>query len=167
MTSIVDHITWWAKRITLIALALACAYFYARWQGERAAHASTRTAAATTAAADALQSAAAAAAITAQFQKDKDHAIAQAARRAQAHRADADSARTELDRLRHALAQPPTGPADPGANTCAATPDRADPARELLGHCAGALADLAATADRLNADRLTLLDAWPRPKPSD
>lgn len=154
------NLFWWAKRVLLIGLALAAAYFYARWQGERAAHANTRTAMATAA----LQSAADAATTTAQLQKDKDHALQTAAKRAQSHRADADSARTELDRLRHAIA---TNPSDPGANTCTATPDRADPARELLGHCAGALTDLAATADRLNADRLTLLDAWPRPKPSD
>lgn len=154
------NLFWWAKRVLLIGLALAAAYFYARWQGERAAHANTRTAMATAA----LQSAADAATTTAQLQKDKDHALQTAAKRAQSHRADADSARTELDRLRHTLA---TSPADPGANTCTTTPDRADPARELLGHCAGALTDLAATADRLNADRLTLLDAWPRPKPSD
>lgn len=154
------NLFWWAKRIALMGLALAAAYFYARWQGERAAHATTRTAMATAA----LQSATDATTTTAQLQKDKDHALQTAAKRAQSHRADADSARTELDRLRHALA---TSPADPGANTCAATPDRADTVRELFGQCAGALADLAATADRLNADRLTLLDAWPRPKPSD
>ncbi len=154
------NLFWWGKRVLLIGLALAAAYFYARWQGERAAHANTRTAMATAA----LQSAADAATTTAQLQKDKDHALQTAAKRAQSHRVDADSARTELDRLRHTLA---TGPTDPGPNTCAAGPDRTDPARELLGQCAGALTDLAATADRLNADRLTLLDAWPRPKPSD
>lgn len=154
------NLFWWGKRVLLIGLALAAAYFYARWQGERADHANTRTAMATAA----LQSAADAATTTAQLQKDKDHALQTAAKRAQSHRADADSARTELDRLRNTLA---TSPTDPGANTCTAPADRADPARELLGHCAGALTDLAATADRLNADRLTLLDAWPRPKPSD
>ena len=151
---------WWAKRIVLIGLVLASAYFYARWQGERTAHATTRTAMATAA----LQSAAHAAATTAQLQKDKDHALQTAVKRAQAHRVDAHSARTELDRLRHTLATSPTAP---GANTCTAPPDRADPARDLLSQCAGALTDMAATADRLNADRLTLLESWPRPKPSD
>jgi hypothetical protein len=108
----------------------------------------------------ALESAAKAAATTAQLQKDKDHAIAQAATRAQRHRADADSARTELDRLRDAIA---TSPTHTGANTCPAATDRTDPARELLGQCAAALTDLAQTADRLHADRMTLWDAWPRP----
>lgn len=160
MIAMIEPALWWVRRVLLIGLALAAAYFYARWQGEVAAHAATINVMATAA----LDSAADAAATTDQLQKDKDYALQTAAKRAQSHRADADSARTELDRLRHTLA---TSPADPGANTCTATPDRADPARELLGHCAGALTDLAATADRLHSDRMTLLDAWPRPKPSD
>ena len=159
MIAFFTNTLWWAKRVTLIALALASAYFYARWQGERTAHAATRA----TAAQAALQSATDAATTTAQLQKDKDHAIQTATKRAQSHRVDADSARTELDRLRLAIASP----ADPGANTCAATPDRADPVRELFSQCAGAFVDLAATADRLNNDRLTLLDAWPRPRPGE
>jgi septal ring factor EnvC (AmiA/AmiB activator) len=143
---------------SVISLALTSAYFYARWQREAAAHANTRT---TALAAQASVHQAAAQA-NQQLHQDKDHAIAQAAKRAQAHRADADSARTELDRLRDTLATAPRH-ADP--NTCPATPHRADPARELLSECAGALADLAAKADRLHADRLTLLEAWPRPTP--
>jgi hypothetical protein len=159
MLALIAPALWWAKRAALIGLVLAAAYFYARWQGERADHATTRTAMADAA----LQSAADAAATTQQLQKDKDHALQTAAKRAQSNRLDADGARTELDRLRHTLA---TSPADPGPNTCAAPPDRTDPARELLAQCAGALTELAATADRLHADRLTLLDAWPRPAPA-
>jgi hypothetical protein len=160
LTGLLEPALWWAKRIVLIALALAAAYFYARWQAERADHAATRTAMATAA----LKSAADAATTTAQLQKDKDHALQTAAKRAHSHRADAHSARTELDSLRHTLA---TSPTDSGPNTCAATPDRADPARELLSQCAGALTDLAAKADRHASDALTLLEAWPRPKPAD
>jgi len=159
MLALIAPALWWAKRAALIGLVLAAAYFYARWQGERADHAATRTAMADAA----LQSAADAAATTQQLQKDKDHALKTAAKRAQSNRADADGARAELDRLRHTLA---TSPPDPSANTCAAPPDRTDPARELLAECAGALTDLAATADRLHTDRLTLLDAWPRPTPA-
>jgi hypothetical protein len=159
MLSLIAPALWWAKRAALIGLVLAAGYFYARWQGERADHAATRT----TMADAALQSAADAAATTQQLQKDKDHALQTAAKRAQSNRLDADGARTELDRLRHTLA---TSPPDPGPNTCAAPPDRTDPARELLAQCAGALAELAATADRLHTDRLTLLDAWPRPAPA-
>jgi hypothetical protein len=159
MLAMIAPALWWAKRAALIGLVLAAGYFYARWQGERADHATTRT----TMAEAALQSAADAAATTQQLQKDKDHALQTAAKRAQSNRLDADGARTELDRLRHTLA---TSPPDPGPNTCAAPPDRTDPARELLAQCAGALAELAATADRLHTDRLTLLDAWPRPAPA-
>jgi small-conductance mechanosensitive channel len=180
MLALIAPALWWAKRAALIGLVLAAAYFYARWQGERADHAATRTAMADAA----LQSAAAAAATTQQLQKDKDHALKTAAKRAQSNRADADGARAELDRLRHTLATSradadgaraeldrlrhtlATSPPDPSPNTCAAPPDRTDPARELLAECAGALTDLAATADRLHTDRLTLLDAWPRPTPA-
>lgn len=146
----------WAKRAALIGLALGAVFFYAQWQTEKADHATTRQAAATAA----LQSATDAAATTRKLQKDKDHALIQAAKRAQAHRADADHARTELDRLRLALATPR---ADPGTNSTAPATDRARPAAELLGQCAAALTDLAATADRLHADRMTLWDTWPRP----
>lgn len=157
---LLDYLVFGVKRIVLIALALAAAYFYARWQGERVAHANTRTTMATAS----MQSAANATATTTKLQKDKDHAMQIAAKRAQSHRADADGARAELDRLRQTL---PAVTAESGANTIPATPDRADPARELLGICAGALTEMAGTADRLNADRLTLLDAWPRQKPGD
>jgi hypothetical protein len=157
MLALFEPVLWWVKRIALISLALSTAYFYARWQGERADHGTTRTAAATAA----LQSAADAATTTAQLQKDKDRAIQQAASRAQANRADAVNARTELDRLRNAIVASAT---DPGANTCTAPTDRASSVGELFGQCAAALTDLAATADRLNADRLMLWDAWPRPR---
>lgn len=151
---------WWAKRVALIGLVLSTAYFYARWQGEIAGHANTRTAAATAA----LKSAADAATTTQQLQRDKDHALTQATKRAQANRVDADNARTELDRLRDAIA---ARPSDACANTCTAPNDRTAAAPELLAECAAALTDLAAKADRLHTDRMTLWDAWPRPKTSD
>lgn len=72
-------------------------------------------------------------------------------------RSDLDSARTELDRLRIALRTPPT--ADPTTGTC---PDRADPARELLAACAAELVEMGGIADRINSDRQTLIDAWPK-----
>lgn len=63
----------------------------------------------------------------------------------------AASASAELDRLRDALA---TAPTDSGKeNHCACTGTRVDVAtgleRELLGHCATSLVQLAAEADRL------------------
>lgn len=72
-------------------------------------------------------------------------------------RSDLDSARTELDRLRIALRATPT--ADPTTGTC---PDRADPARELLAACAAELVEMGGIADRINSDRQTLIDAWPK-----
>ena len=72
-------------------------------------------------------------------------------------RSDLDSARTELDRLRIALRAMPT--ADPTTGTC---PNRADPARELLAACAAELVEMGGIADRINSDRQTLIDAWPK-----
>ena len=149
------NLFWWAKRVLLIGLALTAAYFYARWHGERAAHANTRTAMATAA----LQSAADAATTTAQLQKDKDHALQTAAKRAQSHRADAHSARTELDRLRDQLTSARGGV--PGESPAACT-QRADAAADVLSQCATAYLDLAAIADRHASDARTLIEAWPK-----
>lgn len=86
-------------------------------------------------------------------------AINEAKQRESVARAAAAGARTELDRLRSALAIPAGQPA-----TAACTgPVRADPARELLANCAEALADLAGKADRHASDALTLQRAWPKP----
>ena len=158
MGALIEQAMWWAKRVALVALVLCAALFYARWQAEASAHAATRA----QAAAAALKSAQDAQKTTDQLQRDKDHAIAKATISAQRNRADADSARTELDRLRGAIASSPGA----GANTGAASAHGASALQELFGQCAGALAGLAATADRLNTDRLTLLDAWPRPGPA-
>ena len=72
-------------------------------------------------------------------------------------RSDLDSSRSELDRLRIALRAMPT--ADPTTGTC---PNRADPARELLAACAAELVEMGGIADRINSDRQTLIDAWPK-----
>ena len=73
-------------------------------------------------------------------------------------RADAVGARSALDSLRSALGS--------NVGACTATDSagvvRADPARELLSECGQALTELAATADRLDSDRRTLIDAWPK-----
>lgn len=75
-------------------------------------------------------------------------------RRAQAA---ASAAGRELDRLRHALAQRSATGSDPQA-AC-----RTDGAREreLLGACAGDLAELGREADRLTG-KLTALQVWVR-----
>lgn len=87
------------------------------------------------------------------------YAQAAAQTRAVAARRDADAARTELDRLRNSVATTRGGV--PGESTAART-QRADAAADVLSQCAAAYLDLAAIADRLNADRLMLQEAWPK-----
>ena len=92
------------------------------------------------------------------FQGVQD-AQAAAQTRAQAARRDADAARSELDRLRNTLGATRGGvPGESGA-ACAV---RADAAADVLSQCAAAYLDLAAIADRLNADRLMIQEAWPK-----
>lgn len=73
-------------------------------------------------------------------------------------RADLDSSRTELDRLRTQLIRTMPG-AGATESTCT---DRADPARELLAACAAELQELAGKADRHASDALMLQQAWPK-----
>lgn len=73
-------------------------------------------------------------------------------------RAAAFGARDELGRLRNAIAIP----ARSASAATGACPVGVDPARELLGECAAALADLAGKADRHASDALMLQQAWPR-----
>lgn len=82
-----------------------------------------------------------------------------ATKRATTARLDADNARSELDRLRQSIADAAGGVPGESASACT---ERAVTGRELLAQCAGAYQDLAATADRLNADRLMLVEAWPK-----
>ena len=92
------------------------------------------------------------------FQGVQD-AQAAAQTRAVAARRDADAARTELDRLRNSVAAARGGVPGESAAACA---QRADAAGDVLGQCAAAYSDLAAVADRLNADRLMIQEAWPK-----
>ena len=91
--------------------------------------------------------------------KEVQDAQANATKRAQVARADSAAARTELDRLRDAIAARPV--CLPG-DTASASPERTDTAGLVLAECGQALTDLAATADRLHADRMMLLESWPR-----
>lgn len=68
-------------------------------------------------------------------------------------RADADGARTELQRLRDAIAA-----ADGAASTAGGTGDTRSPA-ELLGECAGEHQSVAGEADRLSV-QVTGLHGW-------
>jgi len=77
-------------------------------------------------------------------------------------RTDSRAARTELERLRNALATP-AGGLPPTADTAGSAGNlHPDPARDLLGDCAAAYLDLAQQADGHAADVRLLLDGWPR-----
>ena len=91
--------------------------------------------------------------------KGVQDAQAAAQTRAQVARRDADRARSELDRMRDTLSATRGGV--PGESTAACT-QRADAAADVLAQCGAAYQDLAAIADRLNADRLMLMEAWPK-----
>ena len=91
--------------------------------------------------------------------KEVQNAQANATKRAQVARSDADHARTELDRLRDAIAARPV--CVPG-DTASAGAVGTDTAGDLLMECGAAFTELAGKADRLNADRLMLLESWPR-----
>ena len=91
--------------------------------------------------------------------KGVQDAQAAAQTRAQVARRDADRARSELDRLRNDISATRGGV--PGESPGACTV-RADAAGELLAQCAGAYQGMAEVADRLNADRLMLMEAWPK-----
>jgi hypothetical protein len=69
----------------------------------------------------------------------------------------AAAARTELDRLRVALAR--RGEPAPGATSSTSTDDARGPERELLGACAADLQSMAAEADRL-AGKVTGLQGY-------
>jgi regulator of protease activity HflC (stomatin/prohibitin superfamily) len=96
---------------------------------------------------------------TIKMQRTKDAAIQQAETRAAQNAAAAAAARRTVDGLRDTLyafraSLPSLAPA--------AVIERADTAAELLGACAAEYQDVAAAADRINSDRQTLIDAWPR-----
>jgi hypothetical protein len=97
---------------------------------------------------------------TIKLQAQADKAAKQHAARQTALANDAAGARDALGRLRDTIANtapvcmPSDSQASPGVHT--------DPARELFAQCAGTLADLAKAADGHAADKLMLLEAWPR-----
>jgi hypothetical protein len=93
---------------------------------------------------------------TLRLQEKANEAERNAAQRIQDNARAADSARTELDRLRNA--QRSTAAA---ATTCPAIVDRAAAVDDVLGQCAEALTDLARKADGHASDALRLYQAWP------
>jgi hypothetical protein len=96
----------------------------------------------------------------AQLTRQKEAADAAKTREA-VLRGDADGARTELDRLRHALRvatrrDPVSGTTAPAADQPAATKT------VVFLDCAAALTDMARAADGHASDTKTLIDSWPR-----
>ena len=73
-------------------------------------------------------------------------------------RSDLDSARTELGRLRSALADS----AGKDGAAPASCPDRAATVSKLFLECSEQLTTLAGKADRHASDLRTLTDAWPK-----
>lgn len=91
--------------------------------------------------------------------KESDDAIRRSAARAQTARRDADSARSELDRLRDDIRAAVPGP---GGDACAAADQRASAIGELLAECSAAYQGLARTADGHSNDVKTMIEAWPK-----
>lgn len=99
---------------------------------------------------------------TIKMQRTKDDAIAKAEQRAAQNAAAAGAARRTADGLRDTLY---SFRASLPSATPATVIERADTAAELLGACAAEYQDVAAAADRINSDRQTLIDAWPKASP--
>ncbi len=99
---------------------------------------------------------------TIKMQRTKDEAIAKAEQRAAQNAAAAGAARRTADGLRDTLYSFRASLASAAPATVI---ERADTAAELLGACAAEYQDVAAAADRINSDRQTLIDAWPKASP--
>jgi len=97
---------------------------------------------------------------TIRLQAQADKAAKQHAARSAALANDAAGARDALGRLRDTIANtaPVCVPSDPQTSPGVHT----DPARELFAQCAGVIADLAKAADGHAADKLMMMEAWPR-----
>ena len=91
--------------------------------------------------------------------KEAQDAQAAAQARAISARRDADAARAAAGSLRNDIRSASGGVPGEPPGACAV---RADATGELLAQCAGAYQGMAEVADRLNADRLMLIEAWPK-----
>jgi chromosome condensin MukBEF ATPase and DNA-binding subunit MukB len=94
----------------------------------------------------------------ARLQKQKDEAVNEANRIAQANAKAATAARAELDRLRRQLASAP----DLSTATCTSARNYATTLSLVFGECATRLGEMAEDADGHAADSRTLEGAWPR-----
>lgn len=91
------------------------------------------------------------------LQDIKDEALRKANQRAAQNQSAADSARSELDRLRDDIAA-----SDRATPAIASGTDAATTARALLAECAARYSNLAEKADRHATDAVTLYRSWPK-----
>ncbi len=95
---------------------------------------------------------------SARLQKQKDEALNEANKIAQANAKSAAGVRAELDRLRRQLANNPSL----SSATCSSTRNYAETLATVFGECATRLGELAEKADGHSADSTTLEKAWPQ-----
>jgi len=107
------------------------------------------------------QAAAQAAADTARMQKDKDNALRQATIKAAQNAIAANSARTELDRVRK---QQDASSAAMSDATCTSVREHAAALNAVFGECVSTLEGLARKADGHALDQRTLSESFPRSK---
>lgn len=93
------------------------------------------------------------------YTKQLEEARNEATKREAKLRTDAAVARRSADGLRGDLEELRRQLPDLAADACR---QRADTLAELFGSCTEDYRGLAETADRLNSDRQTLMDAWPK-----
>lgn len=95
---------------------------------------------------------------TIRLQEQKDAAERNARARQSSLARDAAGARDALERVRNAS----TEALLLSGHSHAACIDRATAIKDVFDQCSGTVAELAATADRLDSDRQTLIEAWPK-----
>jgi len=93
------------------------------------------------------------------LQAKKDEALNAAKKRETQLRIDAADSRYQLDRLRLELAN---GIDRMPSESCNATRERSKAVSELFGQCATEITGLAETLDRVESERQTLIQAWPK-----
>lgn len=146
----------YAKALSYAALGLACAWGGWAVQGWRMetklSDLKTEYAQAQVAAVEKAH----AETIRLQEQSDKSQRMAEV--RLAAISRDAAANRDALERLRHASTEALLLSGH-SHSTCI---DRATALKDVFDQCSGAFTGLAETADRINSDRQTLVDSWPK-----
>ena len=93
------------------------------------------------------------------WQKQKDEALNDAKKRETILRRDAANAAAAADGLRDELARARSGLPQASAD---AARKYAEALSDVLGSCTKRYSELAAEADRIESERQTLIDTWPR-----